>query len=194
VRRSQARIIAATNRDLREDVKTGQFRGDLYHRLSVLTIKVPSLHERDNDKFVLLNHFQQFYAKMGTSFQLDEEVKQCLQDYIFPGNVRELRNVVIRLGAKYPNLLINKAQLEKELEINLSSEPSTDDSEQAIINKIKEGEFSLDEVLLEWERRYVNAAMKISQGNLSQAARLLGINRTTLYSKMQRLSKGGFSK
>jgi DNA-binding NtrC family response regulator len=65
VRQSQARIIAATNRDLRENVKTGQFRGDLYHRLSVLTIKVPSLHERDNDKFVLLNHFQKFYAKMG---------------------------------------------------------------------------------------------------------------------------------
>ncbi len=191
VRQSKARIIAATNRDLAENAKEGKFRGDLYHRLSVLTIKVPPLNERDDDRFLLLNHFQEFYAKMGTLFKLDEEAKQCWQGYSFPGNIRELRNIVIRLGAKYPNQLINKTQLEEELESNLTSHSSSEDSEQAIINKIKKDDFSLDEVLLERERRYVNAAMKISEGNLSQAARLLGINRTTLYSKMQRLGKGG---
>ncbi|KHD05776.1 Fis family transcriptional regulator [Candidatus Thiomargarita nelsonii] len=189
VRQSKARIIAATNRDLAENAKDGKFRGDLYHRLSVLTIKVPPLNDRDDDKFLLLNHFQEFYAKMGTLFKLDEEAKQCWQDYTFPGNIRELRNIVIRLGAKYPNQLLNKTQLEDELESNLTSHSSSEDSEQAIINKIKKDDFSLDEVLLERERRYVDAAMKISEGNLSQAARLLGINRTTLYSKMQRLGK-----
>jgi len=191
VRQSKARIIAATNRDLAENVKEGKFRGDLYHRLSVLTIKVPPLNDRDDDKFLLLNHFQEFYAKMGTLFKLDEEAKQCWQDYSFPGNIRELRNIVIRLGAKYPNQLINKTQLEEELESNLTNHSSSEDSEQAMMNQINKGEFSLDEVLLERERRYINAAMKISEGNLSQAARLLGINRTTLYSKMQRLGKGG---
>ncbi|OAD22031.1 Fis family two component sigma54 specific transcriptional regulator [Candidatus Thiomargarita nelsonii] len=191
VRQSKARIIAATNSDLAENVKEGKFRGDLYHRLSVLTIKVPPLNDRDDDKFLLLNHFQEFYAKMGTLFKLDEEAKQCWQYYSFPGNIRELRNIVIRLGAKYPNQLINKTQLEEELDSNLTSHSSSDDSEQAIMNQINKGEFALDEVLLERERRYINAAMKISEGNLSQAARLLGINRTTLYSKMQRLGKGG---
>jgi DNA-binding NtrC family response regulator len=192
VRQSKARIIASTNRDLGEEVKVGQFRGDLYHRLSVLTIQVPSLHERDDDKFVLLEHFKTFYAKMGTLFQLDDEAKQCWQDYTFPGNIRELRNIVIRLGAKYPNQLVNKTQLEDEFEINLGSYSSAEDSEEAIIKQINKGDFSLDEALLERERSYVNAALKISQGNLSQAARLLGINRTTLYSKMQRLTKGQY--
>jgi DNA-binding NtrC family response regulator len=189
VRQSKARIIASTNRNLRDEVKNGQFRGDLYHRLSVLTINVPPLSERDNDKLLLLEHFQKFYAKMGTLFQLDKEAKQSWQKYHFPGNIRELRNIVIRIGAKYPNQLINKTQLEEELENGLAQKPSTNNSEQNIFNQLNQEDFSLDEVLLEWERRYINAAMKSSKGNLSQAARILGINRTTLYSKMQRLSK-----
>ncbi len=189
VRQSKARIIASTNRNLHEEVKSGQFRGDLYHRLSVLTIKVPPLSERDNDNFLLLNYFQAFYAKMGTLFQLDEEAKQSWQKYHFPGNIRELRNIVIRIGAKYSNQLINKTQLEEELEIQLTQKPSTDNYEQSILNQLNQDNFSLDEVLLERERRYINAAMESSKGNLSQAARILGINRTTLYSKMQRLSK-----
>jgi len=192
VRQSNARIIASTNRDLRDEVMKGNFRGDLYHRLSVLAVKVPPLRDRDEDKVLLLKHFQNFYADMGTLFQLDEPAKQCWRDYGFPGNIRELRNIVIRLGAKYPKQVVNKNQLEEELETNLTSEPSYDeDSEQAITQQINKGGFALDEVLLEWERRYINAALKISQGNLSQAARILGINRTTLYSKMQRLSKSG---
>ncbi len=192
VRQSQARIIAASNRDLREEVVSGQFRGDLYHRLSVLTIKVPPVCERDEDKLLLLKHFQEFYSEMGTLFQLDHSAKQAWKEYNFPGNVRELRNIVIRLGAKYPNQLVNRSQLEEELETNLNTKQFTKaDSDQAIISQLNKGGFSLDEVLLDWERRYINAALKMSQGNLSQAARILGINRTTLYSKMQRLSKSG---
>jgi len=192
VRQSQARIIAASNRDLRKEVQTGQFRNDLYHRLSVLTVKVPPLRERDDDKLLLLTHFQDFYANMGALFQLDEAAKECWQQYSFPGNIRELRNIVIRLGAKYPNQLVNKSQLEEELEAPMEAKPGYDiDSEEAIMRQINKGNFSLDDVLLEWERSYVNAALNISEENLSQAARILGINRTTLYSKMQRLSKGG---
>jgi DNA-binding NtrC family response regulator len=192
VRHSQARVIASTNRDLREEVRKGNFRNDLYHRLSVLTIKVPSLNKRYKDKLLLLKNFQKFYTDMGTLFQLDEEAKECWKDYSFPGNVRELRNIVIRLGAKYPNQLVNKTQLYEELEISLSSEPNAE-SDEAILTQLSNGGFSLDDVLLDWERRYINAALKLSQSNLSQAARTLGINRTTLYSKMQRLSKNGMS-
>ena len=192
VRHSQARVIASTNRNLREEVRKGNFRNDLYHRLSVLTIKVPTLNERDEDKLLLLKNFQEFYADMGTLFQLDDEAKECWKDYSFPGNVRELRNIIIRLGAKYPNQLVNKIQLYDELEMSLSGEPNAD-SDEAILTQLSKGEFSLDDVLLDWERRYINAALKLSQSNLSQAARTLGINRTTLYSKMQRLSKNGMS-
>jgi DNA-binding NtrC family response regulator len=191
VRHSSARIIASTNKDLREAVRGGHFRADLYHRLSVLTIKIPPLCERGQDKLLLLKNFQDFYAGMGTMFQFDEEAKQAWMGYSFPGNVRELRNIVIRLGAKYPNQVVTQVQLEEELETNFGAEElSEDDSDLSIVRQLQSGGFSLDEVLLDWERRYINASLKLSQGNLSQAARMLGINRTTLYSKMQRLSKG----
>ncbi len=190
VRNSSARIIASTNRELREEVRSGQFRTDLYHRLSVLTIKVPPLHERSEDKLLLLKNFQEFYADMGTLFQFDTEAKEAWMNYGFPGNVRELRNIVIRLGAKYPGQLITQLQLEPELEASIETENMHEiDSNEAIARHLQQGDFGLDEVLLERERSYINVALKLSQGNLSQAARLLGINRTTLYSKMQRLSK-----
>jgi len=190
VRNSSARIIASTNRELREEVRSGQFRTDLYHRLSVLTIKVPPLHERGEDKLLLLKNFQEFYADMGTLFQFDTGAKEAWINYSFPGNVRELRNIVIRLGAKYPGQLITQLQLEPELEASIEIENMHEvDSNEAITRHLQQGDFSLDEVLLERERCYINVALKLSQGNLSQAARLLGINRTTLYSKMQRLSK-----
>lgn len=190
VRYSSARIITSTNRDLREEVRQGRFRNDLYHRLSVLTIKVPQLAERGVDTLLLLKHFQDFYAAVGGRFSLDPAAEESWKAYIFPGNVRELRNIVIRLAAKYPNQLVNKSQLEYELEQDLGGQYlDAQDLDETIINQLNQGNFSLDDMLLEWERRYINAALELSDNNLSQAARLLGINRTTLYSKMQRLSK-----
>jgi DNA-binding NtrC family response regulator len=191
VRYSHARIIAASNRDLRREVQQSQFRGDLYHRLSVLAIRVPPLCERGEDTLALLEHFQKFYAEMGTLFKLDDSALACWRRYNFPGNVRELRNIVIRLGAKYSNQTVTKTQLEDEMEMEAMPKNVDElDSDEAIMRRLNAGGFSLDEVLLDWERRYINAALKTSQGNLSQAARILGINRTTLYSKMQRLAKG----
>jgi DNA-binding NtrC family response regulator len=190
VRKSNARIIAETNRDLRQEVEKGNFRKDLYHRLSVLSIKMPNVAERDTDKLLLLSHFQNFYADMGALFELDAEAKRAWEQYDFPGNVRELRNIIIRLGAKYPNKIVTKIQLENELEVETFSDKNHSlDSDAAIAQQLNSGDFSLDDMLLEWERRYINVALEISHGNLSQAARFLGINRTTLYSKTQRLSK-----
>jgi len=191
VRKSSARIIASTNRDLREEVRNGKFRGDLYHRLSILTVHVPPLSERGDDKLLLLEHFQKFYANMGTTFELSDEAKDLWRQYSFPGNVRELRNIVIRLGAKYPGQPISVEQVRTEFEMETleDTQHNQEDTDETIIQQLNQGDFSLDTVLLEWERRYINAALQASQGNLSQAARVLGINRTTLYSKMQRLSK-----
>ncbi|MDM8546822.1 sigma-54-dependent transcriptional regulator [Candidatus Venteria ishoeyi] len=190
VRKSTARIIASTNRDLREEVRNGRFRSDLYHRLSVLTMQVPPLSERGVDKNLLLAYFQQYYADMGVKFQLDEDAQACWQYYSFPGNVRELRNIVIRLGAKYPNQMLNTTQVQAEFDTEqvLQSQPEQDVDAQ-ILEQINEGDFSLDNTLQEWERRYIDAALGCTEGNLSQAARMLGINRTTLYSKMQRFNR-----
>jgi len=192
VRKSNARIIASTNRDLRDAVRTGSFRNDLYHRLTVLTIRVPLLCDRGDDKLILLKHFQTFYS-MGIGknrFELEETGIEKWRSYNFPGNVRELRNIVIRLSTKYAGQMVNVEQLEAELEEDFSIKNTAEiDQNESIESLLLKGNFSLDETMLDWERRYIDMALKISQQNLSQAARLLGINRTTLYSKMQRLAK-----
>ena len=191
-RRSSARIIAATNCDLKEAVRKGTFRQDLYHRLGVLTINVPPLHERGNDCMILLNHFVNIYSPPGGQFVLSDEAKELFQDYKFPGNIRELRNIVIRLGAKYPGKTVSKAQLETELE---SIVPYTDfeqlhDIESQVRKNLLDQKFRLDNFLGDMERHYINTALEMSNGNLSQAARLLGVNRTTLYSRLERLGDG----
>lgn len=189
-RHSAARIMAATNRDLPEAVRKGVFRQDLYHRLGVLTIKVPPLRERGDDCLMLLNYFQQLYAGTFKAFTLDKEAESRLLQYSFPGNVRELRNIVIRLGSKYPGETVKLRQLEAEMELAVFS-LETDQSDLGLSAErelLLEQDFRLDEKLEVWEKRYITAALKNSGGNLSRAARMLGINRTTLYSKLQRLS------
>ncbi|CAN0428145.1 unnamed protein product, partial [Phaeothamnion confervicola] len=93
LRHSRARILTATNRDLRQEVRKGSFRADLYHRLSVFTLAVPPLREMGLDKRVLLDHFRAFYAEQAHAqpFDLDERALVRWQGYPFPGNVRELR-------------------------------------------------------------------------------------------------------
>jgi DNA-binding NtrC family response regulator len=180
---AEARVVAATNRDLMEEIRAGNFRHDLYHRLSVLTIDVPPLRERGGDSLLLMEHFRALYAAKVSPFVLDEQGAGRWARYTFPGNVRELRNIVIRLGAKYPGAGIGLRELEAELD-------SQSQVDGGSIQELTAGGFRLDEILSSWEQRYIEAALKLADGNLSEAARLLGVNRTTLYSKIQRL-KGG---
>ncbi|MBI2994652.1 MAG: sigma-54-dependent Fis family transcriptional regulator [Gammaproteobacteria bacterium] len=192
-RTSRARIIAATNRDLRGEVRRGAFRSDLYHRLGVLAIRVPPLRERGRDCLALLDHFRAMYAGDGPQFRLDPAAAEFLLNYAFPGNVRELRNIVIRLGAKYPGKTVSVDLLGGEVELDLVTslaEPAGPEDAE-LEGELRGGKFRLDEYLEGWERRYIATALKLSGGNLSKAARLLGINRTTLYSRMQRLSLRG---
>ena len=200
---SQARIIAATNRDLRKELKKGNFRADLYHRLSVFSITVPPLREMDDDKFLLLEHFSQRYALQSQqpAFTLSEAAKSLWSHYTFPGNVRELRNIVIRLTAKYPGQAVQAGALESELDLQddtpVSPLPAPaaaireDDSLIAAARRrLQEPEpFRLDQLLAETERNYIEAALRLAHGNVSQAARLLGINRTTLYNRMESFAK-----
>ena len=185
---SHTRIIAATNRDLKEEVQSGNFRKDLYHRLSVLTIHVPPLRDRDQDCMILLEHFRGVYASNSAPFILDADASRALQNYAFPGNVRELRNICIRLCAKYPGKNVGVEALMEELETAIPT-PAVDPQDLgAVERELAQKDFRLDETINQWERRYITAALKLSGGNLSKAARILGINRTTLYSRVQRLS------
>ena len=196
---SHARVIAATNRDLRHEVREGRFRADLYHRLSVFSISVPALREMGEDKRLLLDHFCNMYAEQAGQppFKLSAEAETRWMDYNFPGNVRELRNIVIRLIAKYPGQTVSAADLEAELdsqagELSQNGLPPSDPVElidTAMHHLQQRGEFSLDDTLHLWEEAYIEAAQRLTQGNLSQAAKLLGINRTTLYSRIETLAR-----
>jgi len=187
---SRCRVIAATNRDLRRDVKQGAFRADLYHRLSVFSLSVPPLREMEGDKLQLLEHLRRFYAAQSgmQPFELDDDATARWVRYDFPGNVRELRNVVIRLTTKYSGQRVSVAELEPELDLEALYPGSAIEGgaivEQAVRQLERSGAFNLDETLRAWERGYIEAALRLTRGNVSQAAKLLGVNRTTLYSRM----------
>ncbi len=197
-RRSLARIVAATNRDLRQEAREGSFRADLYHRLSVFTLSVPPLRELGQDRLLLLDHFRRRYAQQtGTqAFELDEAATARWLEYPFPGNVRELRNIVIRLTTKHAGQRLSVADIEQEFD--LESEPGPQDAPgidgddrvgHALRHLQRERNVNLDAMLKSWEQAYIEAALRMTRGNVSQAARLLGVNRTTLYSRMT--SSGG---
>ena len=189
-RTARCRVLAATNRDLRRDVKRGAFRADLYHRLSVFTLGVPPLREMEGDRLLLLDHFRRLYAAQAGAqpFELDRGALERWRVYDFPGNVRELRNIVIRLTTKYAGQRLALAELEPELDsetpLAVPGGGGGDMVEQAARQLERGSGFNLDVTLEAWERAYIDAALRLTRGNVSQAAKLLGVNRTTLYSRM----------
>jgi DNA-binding NtrC family response regulator len=194
---SNARVVAATNRDMRQEIRNGRFRADLYHRLSVFTLAVPPLRELGQDKVLLLDHFRDFYARQAgvEDFQLDARAMALWLNYGFRGNARELRNIVIRLTTKYHGQTVTADQLHAELDMQsgeveekrgLASSGDFNALLEAARRQLQTSRaFNLDNTLQQWERGYVEAALVITQGNLTRAAKLLGIHRTTLYSRMQ---------
>jgi DNA-binding NtrC family response regulator len=195
-RTSNARVLAATNRDMRSEIRGGRFRADLYHRLSVFTITVPALRDLGEDRRILLDHFRECYAQQArvAVFELDDDAMRLWMDYGFPGNVRELRNIVIRLTTKYAGRRVTVDQLQAELDMEgpepaFRELPPPEDT-KALLEAARrhlQGQkgFDLDLTLQQWERGYIDAALALTHGNLTRAAKLLGIHRTTLYSRIQ---------
>lgn len=211
-RQSRARVIAATNRDLKQEVRAGRFRADLYHRLSVFTISVPPLRDLGEDRLRLLDHFRNQVAGQfhQAPFTLAPAAENLWLAYGFPGNVRELRNIVIRLATRHAGLTVDAADLAEEFDPGFVPEPaaatkaaplpafpgaSGNEAREAIIESARRqlaemGEgFSLDATLKRWEEAYIEAARRLADGNISLAARMLGINRTTLYNRMDTLAR-----
>ncbi len=196
---SKARIIAATNRDLRQEIKGGRFRADLYHRLSVFSVLVPPLREMGNDRLLLLDYFRQRYATQAhcPPFTLDAAAERLWLAYTFPGNVRELRNIVIRLTARCAGQSVGAEQVISEFDASepvdrntlltptMNQAASGKQLQSALDHLQSVGQINLDTTLAGFERAYIDAALKIAAGNVSHAARLLGINRTTLYNRME---------
>jgi DNA-binding NtrC family response regulator len=203
---SRARVVAATNRDLRAELRAGRFRADLYHRLSVFSLRVPPLRELGEDRARLLEHYRLGLSRQlaAPPFLLSAAAHRLWMDYSFPGNVRELKNIVIRLQTKYPGGEVNIAELAEELDLAeappetppvaapASIEEAALAPEEARIRAAMDvlgggAGFSLDTTLRAEERAWVEAALRLAQGNVSHAARLLGINRSTLYNRLEAL-------
>jgi DNA-binding NtrC family response regulator len=168
-RTARCRVIAATNRDLRRAVREGSFRADLYHRLSVFTLSVPALRELAEDKLLLLEHFRR---QSDRPFELDEAATERWLRYDFPGNVRELRNIVIRLSAKYPGQRLSAAELEPELDVEIGTRDEDNNAiaivDQALRQLERGAQFDLDQTLKAWERAYIEAALRLTRGNVSR--------------------------
>ncbi len=189
---SRARVVAATNRDLREEVARGRFRSDLYHRLSVFELVVPPLRELGEDRLKLLDHYRALYAaKAGSQpFAFDDAARARWLAYSFPGNVRELKNIVIRLTTKYAGYTVGEAELEAEF-APAPEAARADPLAQARAELASGKPFRLDATLKTMEQAYLDAAIEMAQGNMSQAAKLLGISRGTLYGRLESAGRSG---
>jgi two-component system nitrogen regulation response regulator GlnG len=157
----------------------------------VFTLGVPPLRELEGDKLLLLEHFRRFYAEQSgvQPFTLDAAAERRWLGYAFPGNVRELRNIVIRLTTKHPGRPLTVADLEPEFDLETTAPAEATPGEgdvvaQAVRHLERSRGVQLDRLLASMERGYIEAALRLTRGNVSQAAKLLGVNRTTLYSRM----------
>ncbi|WP_102401308.1 sigma-54 interaction domain-containing protein [Haloimpatiens massiliensis] len=166
------RIICATNQDLEKLVKEGKFRADLYYRLNVVNIKIPSLRERSGDIAELTNFLiKKICNDLNKNIKgISNEAMGSLKAYYWPGNVRELENSIERA--------INL--LEEDGLIHLSHLP------KEITGKVEEKIMTLEQCVCEEERKAIINALKIYSGNKSKAAKALGISRSTLYEKMNK--------
>jgi DNA-binding NtrC family response regulator len=179
-----ARIVAATNRDLSRRVKEGEFRDDLFFRLNVIPIQLPPLRERYGDVRLLANWFLQSYCERDTGMtkSFDEEVLQIFDSYPWPGNIRELQNVVRRMSVLSEGPLITTRDLPAEI----SQPPGrSSDSFQEKAARFESGELAFgaakNQYLSLFEASYLRNTLDRHGGNVSRAAETAGIDRKTFY-------------
>lgn len=174
------RIIATTNRKLAERVKEGAFREDLFYRLNVVTLTVPSLRERVGDIRVLASHFlSQAVSKGGRRCEFTEEAYRLLESHNWLGNVRELENVVERamITAKSESIQASEIYLERRSESVFTAAPS-------LSGENEDGSWSPGRTLDDIERSVILQALKYHDGNRTHTARSLGISIRTLRNKL----------
>ncbi len=176
-----ARVLAATNKDLTAEIRASRFREDLYFRLNVVPIFVPSLRERQEDIPILAEHFMAMlareYGRRPKTFEADALI--ALRQYSWPGNVRELRNVIERLMIMVPGDRVSSRDL-SFLEQSLA--PAAPETPAAAKTSV---EAPLHEARDRFERDYILRALALQQGNISRTAEMLGIERSNLYRKMR---------
>lgn len=179
------RVIAATNKDLREEVKAGRFREDLYYRLQVIPVELPPLRSRGRDVIALANHFlDRACAQMNrNTLRLSPEAEMKLLAYDWPGNVRELENLVERLAVLTDGSVISVAALPEYIRGEAAT-PSTRVIE--VEETLPEEGIDFNAMVERFESNLIHQALARTGGNKKAAAKLLKLNRTTLVEKIKK--------
>jgi transcriptional regulator with PAS, ATPase and Fis domain len=194
------RVVAATNRNLEDEVAAGRFREDLYYRLNVIPLHLPALRERGEDVVVLTEYFiRRFCAKKKRpTLNIDPEVRRILERYPWPGNVRELENLAERLSVLCDGDCVNTADLPDKI---LSAAGAAADLPSLSVPPnaaprsgfpwptmadLRERNMGLKEYIDTAEEKLLLEALELAQGVKNQAAEILGIKRTTLIEKLKK--------
>lgn len=187
------RLIAATHRDLPVRISDGQFREDLYYRLSVFPIEIPPLRDRPSDITALVDEFvRQTHDQRSLSLEFSNAAMKQLEDYGWPGNVRELANLIERLIVIRPNGYVDAGDLPWPIVDQADELPEVLDSTlQSTSLSLPESGIDLKRHLATIERRMIENALTQSDGVVQHAARMLGIGRTTLVEKIRRYDLNG---
>jgi len=166
------RIISATNVDFKKHIAENKFRSDLYYRLNVIPITIPALRERKEDLNLLINSFLDKFNKILNKKVkgFSQEAMEILENYGWPGNVRELQNLIERITVLSNNEIINA----EEIPLTLSVEQSFNSG-------------NLKDYLINFEKETIQKSLSANQGNVSKAAKVLGMARTSLNNRMRTL-------
>jgi two-component system NtrC family response regulator len=167
------RIISTTNRNLKEEVEKGNFREDLYYRLGIIPITIPPLRERLSDIPLLVKHYLKNSQEEGVSVRIEPEVLQNLQTYSWPGNIRELNNIVQQMMIFCSGNTITMDDLPPSLFLREGGS-----------QRGKSGKIQLTKMVGELERKFILAKLKESDWNQEKAAKSLGITRKMLRNRM----------
>lgn len=206
------RVISATHQNLDKAIVDKAFREDLFYRLSVFPIDIPALKFRREDIAPLIRHFQKLIDPNGPGARFSAQAIQILEDYDWPGNARELRNIVERATLLFPGIIISASQISSLFRRRASTAPSDqidalpssfagaaphfaapnfaaqapDKDAQFRAHQALQQGFDLKEHLMGEERRYLMSALKLAEGVVADAANLVRLRRTTFVEKMKR--------
>jgi len=183
----KARVVAATNRDLASMVESGTFRKDLFYRLNVVKLRLPSLRDRCEDIPLLAAHFlDRATRERGRKFTLNDEALRTMMHYNWPGNVRELEHAVESACTMCSGTVLQLGDLPTQLQ----QQGLATTRARAAKGKLDNGEVAPVKTLAEMEREAILGAIQMLGGDKLQAAKMLGIGKTTLYRKLKEYGIG----
>ncbi len=178
------RVVAATNKDLREEVKAGRFREDLFYRLQVVPVELPALRDRGAEDIMLLSNFflERSCANISRpALTFSKQAEQVLLNYNFPGNVRELENLMERLA-----ILCDEDQVLAADLPDYWRNSQTNSTVSSSISELPESGIDFNQLIDAYETQLITLALQKTDGNKKAAAKLLNLNRTTLVEKIKK--------